>query len=247
MKVLGIIPARFHSSRFPAKALVNIGGKSMVQRVYEQAHQANKLNHLLVATDDERIYEHIDKLGYAVEMTDVTHQSGTDRCAQVSQRYPDYDLVVNIQGDEPFIQPTQIDAVIEPLLADHNLTISTLAKKIEHSELLFNPNVVKVVINRLGRAVYFSRATIPFVRQAVTQDWLNCADFYKHIGLYAFQREALLQITQLPVSALEQTEALEQLRWLDYGYSISVSVTQEESYGIDTPEDLERIKLMMGF
>jgi 3-deoxy-manno-octulosonate cytidylyltransferase (CMP-KDO synthetase) len=246
MKVLGVIPVRYHSSRFPAKALADIGGKSMVQRVYEQACQANKLDKVIVATDDERIYQHLEDMGCVVEMTSVMHQSGTDRCAEVANRHPSFQIVINIQGDEPFIQPQQIDKVIEPFFTDQQPAISTLAKKIDEEALLFNPNVVKVVVNRLGNAIYFSRATIPFVRQVESSEWLNYAVFFKHIGLYGFQREDLLNITQLPISALEKTESLEQLRWLDNGYTIAVSITDTETYGIDTPADLENVKKIMG-
>ncbi|MEM8527594.1 MAG: 3-deoxy-manno-octulosonate cytidylyltransferase [Bacteroidota bacterium] len=240
MKVLAIIPARYQSTRFPGKPLVEIQGKSMIQRVYEQAMKANLVNQVVVATDDERIFKHIQELNYTVEMTRSDHQSGTDRCAEVAKKYTDYQIIVNVQGDEPFIAPKQIDAVIRPLL-EQKAQISTLAKSISDLAILENPNVVKVVRNAMGNALYFSRSPIPFLRNLPRTAWLNQQLHFKHLGIYGFQRETLLKITQLPISILERAESLEQLRWLENGFSIAVELTDLESVGIDTPEDLEKI------
>lgn len=240
MKVLVIIPARYQSTRFPGKPLVDIDGKSMIQRVYEQAMKASLVDEVVVATDDERIFQHIKGLKYAVEMTRSDHQSGTDRCAEVAKKYEGYEIIVNVQGDEPFIAPEQIDAVIQPLLAQ-KAQISTLAKAISDLETLENPNVVKVIRRADGNALYFSRSPVPFFRNLPKAEWLNQQLHYKHLGIYGFQRETLLAITQLPPSQLEQAESLEQLRWLENGYSIAVEMTEIESFAIDTPEDLEKV------
>ncbi|MEM6697081.1 MAG: 3-deoxy-manno-octulosonate cytidylyltransferase [Bacteroidota bacterium] len=240
MKVLAIVPARYQSTRFPGKPLVDIHGKSMIQRVYEQAKKASLVDEVIVATDDERIFQHVKNLNYVVEMTRSDHQSGTDRCAEVAQKYSEYEIIVNVQGDEPFIAPEQIDAVIRPLLKQ-KAQISTLAKAISDLATLENPNVVKVVQRADGNALYFSRSPIPFLRNLPKTEWLNRQLHYKHLGIYGFQREALLTVTQLPPSKLEQAESLEQLRWLDNGYSIAVALTEIESFGIDTPEDLEKV------
>lgn len=240
MKVLVTIPARYQSTRFPGKPLVDIQGKSMIQRVCEQAMKASLVDKVVVATDDERIFQHVNDLGYAVEMTNPNHQSGTDRCAEVAKKYKEYEIVVNVQGDEPFIAPEQIDMVIQPLLAK-KAQISTLAKAISDLEMLENSNVVKVVRRADGNALYFSRSPIPFLRSVPQKDWLHQQLHYKHIGIYGFQRETLLVITQLPPSKLEQAESLEQLRWLENTYSIAVELTELESFGIDTQEDLEKV------
>ncbi|MEN0048540.1 MAG: 3-deoxy-manno-octulosonate cytidylyltransferase [Bacteroidota bacterium] len=240
MKVLAIVPARYQSTRFPGKPLVDIHGKSMIQRVYEQAKKASLVDEVIVATDDERIFQHVKNLNYVVEMTRSDHQSGTDRCAEVAQKYSEYEIIVNVQGDEPFIAPEQIDAVIRPLLKQ-KAQISTLAKAISDLATLENPNVVKVVQRADGNALYFSRSPIPFLRNLPKTEWLNRQLHYKHLGIYGFQREALLTVTQLSPSKLEQAESLEQLRWLDNGYSIAVALTEIESFGIDTPEDLEKV------
>jgi 3-deoxy-manno-octulosonate cytidylyltransferase (CMP-KDO synthetase) len=240
MSVLAVIPARYQSSRFPGKPLVDIGGKSMIQRVYEQVEKAAQVSMAIVATDDDRIYQHVFGFGGKVMMTSSEHQSGTDRVAEVAQAYADYDFVINIQGDEPFIDPGQIDVVAEDLIG--GASISTLAKKIEDADSLFNSNVVKVVFNQKKRAMYFSRSTLPFLRNYAQEEWIQKGSFYKHIGLYGFERETLLQITNLPLGHYEQLEALEQLRWLEAGFEISVNLTNKETIGIDTPEDIEKIK-----
>jgi len=243
MKILGIIPARYASTRFPAKALADINGKSMIQRVVEQARQSLSLNRVVVATDDERIYEHVSAFGGEVVMTGTHHQSGTDRCQEaLSLVGESFDYVVNIQGDEPFIQPRQIDLLTSVL--DGTTELATLVKAITDPQTLFNPNSPKVVVSQTGEALYFSRQPIPFQRDRSPEEWLRPDDgpaYYKHIGLYAYRTDILAQITQLPPSSLERAEALEQLRWLENGYRIRVVETDLESYGIDTPEDLLQV------
>lgn len=245
MKTIGIIPARFASSRFPGKPLAEIAGKTVIQRAYEQARQARSLGEVIVATDDHRIREHVESFGGQVMMTAPHHLSGTERCAEVAARVAGAGIIVNIQGDEPFIGPEQIDLVAEPLARSPSAQISTLAKKIEQEEELFNPNVVKVVFNRQQEAMYFSRSTIPHLRGIPEQEWLAKAEFYKHIGLYGFRREVLIKLAGLPPSRYEQWESLEQLRWLEAGFSIFVNLTEKETIGIDTPEDLERARAML--
>lgn len=240
--VLGVIPARFASTRFPGKPLVEIEGKSMIQRVYEQARLAEMVQQLVVATDDERIFHHVQDFGGTVVMTDPGHPSGTDRCAEVAQHYPEARLVLNIQGDEPFLQPAQINLLAATLLHQDQFPIATLAKRIESADDLHSPHVVKVVFSQEnGTALYFSRHPVPFVRGIPREDWLLHQAFYKHIGLYAFRREALMQIAQLAPTPLEKAESLEQLRWLEHGLTIAIGLTQLETTGIDTPDDLERL------
>lgn len=239
--VLGIIPARYASTRFPGKPLAVIAGKSMIQRVYEQAMQARHVQQVVIATDDVRIYDHVQAFGGAVVMTNAEHPSGTDRCAEVAHQFPEAEVVLNIQGDEPFVQPEQIDLLVETLLHSGNCSVATLAKRIEQSETLHNPNAVKVVFSPQHGAIYFSRHAIPFVRGAAPETWLEHAEFFKHIGLYAFRRDALRQIEQLQPTPLERAESLEQLRWLENGLRIAVGVTDWETVGVDTPEDLARI------
>ncbi len=240
---LGIIPARFASSRFPGKPLVDILGKTMIQRVYEQASQASQLDAIVVATDDERIFSHVQSFGGNVVMTSPTHLSGTDRCAEVTQQveYSRFEIIANIQGDEPFLQPAQVDLAVNFLVSQPSgVSISTLLKKIENPADLFNPNVVKAVFDKAGNALYFSRQPVPFLREVAPENWLSQGEFFKHIGLYVFRREALLEISKLPPSRLELAESLEQLRWLENGYKIGVAVTEMETFGIDTPEDLAK-------
>ncbi|HEV7348112.1 3-deoxy-manno-octulosonate cytidylyltransferase [Telluribacter sp.] len=240
MKILGIIPARYASSRFPAKALVEISGKSMIQRVYEQAAQATRLEQVVVATDDARIFSHVQEFGGRAVMTSPDHQSGTDRCFEALQAIGmQADYVINIQGDEPFIHPNQIDRLAEVL--DQQTELATLVKVIEDEEILFNPNVPKVVLTRQQQVLYFSRQTVPYLRGLPSSDWLSSHTFYKHIGIYAYRTDILAAITRLPVSALEKAEALEQLRWLENGYTIRAVITPEDSHGVDTPEDLQRV------
>lgn len=242
MKTLAIIPARFASTRFPGKPLVEIQGKSMVQRVYEQASKASLVNAAVVATDDPRIFEHVLQFGGRAMMTATHHASGTDRCAEVAAHYPDTDFFVNVQGDEPFIQPEQIDLALEPLMRQSKqFAISTLAKAITHTEDIWNTNVVKVVFGHNGQALYFSRSAIPHIRGVEQDQWIQQAIFYKHIGLYAFTRQALMEVASLEKGSYEQAESLEQLRWLEQGYPIHVGITELETIGVDTPDDLHRL------
>jgi 3-deoxy-manno-octulosonate cytidylyltransferase (CMP-KDO synthetase) len=239
MKIIGIIPSRYASTRFPAKSLAVIKGKSMVQRVYEQAQQSSALNEVVVATDHPEIFDHVKKFGGVVCMTKSDHVSGTDRCHEVlTLQHTKYDYVVNIQGDEPFIQPTQIDLLAGKL--DGITEIATLVKQLETEEQLFNPNVVKAVLSDNGDALYFSRSPIPHVRNIPISQWLEKHTFYKHIGMYAYRADILERLTRLSVSTLERAESLEQLRWLENGFRISVAETFTETIGIDTPEDLQK-------
>jgi 3-deoxy-manno-octulosonate cytidylyltransferase (CMP-KDO synthetase) len=237
--VLAVIPARWASTRFPGKPLANIAGKSMIQRVLEQVNQSGTVNRAVVATDDARIFRHVQDLGGEVVMTNPEHPSGTDRCAEVAQQFPDAEIVLNVQGDEPFILPQQIDLLANTLLNNNLASIATLAKKIEQPDFLSNPNVVKVVFSEQIGAIYFSRHPIPFVRGYVPENWLEHQAFYKHIGLYGYRKDALMQIAGLSPTPLEKAESLEQLRWLEHGFRIAVGVTEWETLGIDTPEDLE--------
>ncbi len=239
---LGIIPARFESSRFPGKPLVDIGGKTMIQRVYEQAAKSG-LDEIVVATDDERIFKHVKSLNARVVLTSPFHKSGTDRCAEVAAlpEFAQVERVVNIQGDEPFIQPEQIDKILSALQNKDWPPISTLAKRIEKIEYLLDINTVKVVFSQQGKALYFSRSPIPFVKNEAQDKWLSEMAFYKHIGIYGFQKNTLLAISRLSPSRLENAESLEQLRWLEHGFNIGVQLTEFETIGIDTPEDLKKL------
>lgn len=240
MKIIGIIPARYASTRFPAKPLVDIGGKTMIQRVYEQALKCN-LAKVVVATDDERIANEVIRFGGDFVMTSTHHQSGTDRCAEVIKQLPEYDVAINIQGDEPFIDPKQVSLIAECFL-DKNVKLATLIKEIHTEDELFNINIPKVVINSNQQAIYFSRHPIPFIRGAANNaDWLTSHQFYKHIGIYGYQIKTLLELTRLPPSTLELAESLEQLRWIENGYQIQTKVTDIETIAIDTPDDLKKI------
>lgn len=239
MKIVGIIPARYGSSRFPAKALADIQGKPMVQWVWEKAKACPALSEVVVATDHPEIYEAVVKAGGRSCMTREDHQSGTDRCyealCQLTERY---DYAINIQGDEPFIKPEQISTLAS--LLNGQTELATLKKRIEDPDTLFSPNVVKVISNSDGQALYFSRSPLPHIRNQKEKDWLAHHAFYKHIGIYAYRVDILSKITQLTPSSLEQAESLEQLRWLQHGYEIQIAETQLETIGIDTPEDLEK-------
>lgn len=237
--ILGIVPARYASTRFPAKALADIGGKSMIQRVFEQVRKSKLVTEVIVATDHQEIFNHVKSFGGNVCMTKESHASGTDRCyeALVLQEKK-FDYVINIQGDEPFIQPGQIDLLAKEL--DGKTEIATLIKKIEDYEQLFNPNVVKATIDKNNVALYFSRSPIPHVRNTPEKEWITKSVFYKHIGMYAYRSDILKQLTNLPQSSLEKAESLEQLRWLESGFNISVAETNVETIGIDTPEDLNK-------
>lgn len=239
--ILGIIPARYASTRFPGKPLVDIGGKSMIQRVYEQAKKCRSLTDVVVATDDQRIFEHVTAFGGKVLMTADTHPSGTDRCAEVALLYPEHDVMINIQGDEPFINPEQIDKVASCF--NHAGTqLATLIKQINTTEELYSLSTPKVIINTNNEAIYFSRSPIPHVRGEEPQNWLHHNTYYKHIGIYGYKSDVLQQITRLPVSSLEKAESLEQLRWVENGYRIKTALTDMESHAVDVPEDLEKLK-----
>ena len=238
MNILGIIPARYASSRFPGKPLVDIAGKSMIQRVFEQAAKCADLNDVLVATDDDRIFDHVISFGGKAVMTGDQHQSGTDRCAEVASIHTDYDVIINIQGDEPYIEPEQISKLAACFKAP-DVQIATLIKRIKSEEELHNVNSPKVVVNNLNEAVYFSRSALPHIRGEQPENWLEFYTYYKHIGIYAYRADVLQQITKLEVSALEKAEALEQLRWIENGYRIKVAETEFETYAVDTPADLE--------
>ena len=240
MNILGIIPARYASTRFPGKPLVNIAGKSMIQRVYEQAKKCADLAEVMVATDDTRIYGHVLSFGGMAVMTSADHQSGTDRCAEVALQHPQYDVIINIQGDEPYIDPEQISKLAH-CFNDAGTQIATLIKKVQTVDELVNVNSPKVVINKLSEAVYFSRSPLPHVRGKQQQDWLNFYTYFKHIGIYGYRADVLQQITKLPVSPLEKAESLEQLRWIENGYRIKVAETELETFAVDTPGDLEKL------
>jgi 3-deoxy-manno-octulosonate cytidylyltransferase (CMP-KDO synthetase) len=239
MQVLAVIPARYGSTRFPGKPLVKLGGKTIIQRVWERARAMDCLGQVVVATDDQRIYEHAQDLGAQVQMTAETHRSGTDRIAEVAQHWPDCATVINIQGDEPFVRDDQVEALVR-VMQRTDAEIATLARQLAQKEDLFNPNVVKVVFNRRNEAMYFSRSTIPYIRDLDKKEWFAEQCFYQHLGMYAFRRDVLLEVTALLPSRYEQLESLEQLRWLEYGKRIQVALTDQPGIGIDTPADLER-------
>lgn len=243
MNPLIIIPARYQSTRFPGKPLAIINGKTMVQLTYEQAVKTGYTT--VVATDDERIAAVVEEFGGTVVLTAVSHPNGTARCREAAQLVAEkagkcFDVIINVQGDEPFIKPEQIQCLFE-VFEDKTIDIATLAKKITEKEELQNSNVVKVVKNAQNKALYFSRAPIPFVRDFAPEEWLNKHSFFKHIGMYAYRNEALKEIVDLSKGELEVAESLEQLRWLENDYTIAVIETAYESIGIDTPEDLKRI------
>ena len=238
MKFIGIIPARYASTRFPGKPLAMLGGRSVIQRVYEQV--AAVLEEAYVATDDERIFKAVEEFGGRVVMTRQDHKSGTDRIEEAAEKIgTQADVVINIQGDEPFIQKSQIET-LKSLFENSETQIGTLGKKFESIEAATNPNSPKIVTDKNGFALYFSRSIIPYIRGKEQTEWLQHFPFLKHLGLYAYRRDVLRQITQLPQSPLELAESLEQLRWLENGYRIRVGLTDVETVGIDTPEDLRR-------
>ena len=238
MKLIGIIPARYASTRFPGKPLAILGGKTVIERVYEKV--SSVLSDCYVATDDQRIADAVEAFGGRVVMTSADHKSGTDRIAEAIEKIGgDFDVVVNVQGDEPFIHPEQIVTLCH-CFDDPETQIATLGKPFESIEAAENPNSPKIVVDNRGFALYFSRSIIPFVRGVDRQEWLDHYPFLKHLGLYAYRWEVLLAVTRLPQSSLEKAESLEQLRWLQNGYRIRVGITHQETVGIDTPEDLER-------
>lgn len=239
--IIGLIPARYASTRFPAKPLIDIGGKSMIQRVYEQAKKSTYLSNVVVATDHPEIYNHVKNFDGNVCMTREDHISGTDRCYEaLSLQSESYEYVINIQGDEPFIQPEQIDLLAAVLTG--KTEIATLIKAIDQTEQLFNPNLVKAVIGKNDEALYFSRSPIPYLRNIKESDWITHHTFFKHIGMYAYRVDVLNELTKLQPSTLEKAESLEQLRWLENGFEILAVETSTESFGIDTPEDLVKAK-----
>jgi len=240
MQILGVIPARYGSTRFPAKALALIEGKPMVQWVYENASKATGLSDLVIATDHEAIEKAVKSFGGKVVMTKVEHPSGTDRAFEAYTKYGSkMDYVVNIQGDEPFIHHEQIEELIALLNGETQL--ATLVKVISDSELLFSANTAKVVVNQWEEALYFSRNPIPYLRNLPKERWVTAHNYLKHIGIYAYRADILEAITQLKQGVLEQAESLEQLRWLENGYTIRVGRTNYESLSVDTPEDLEKL------
>jgi 3-deoxy-manno-octulosonate cytidylyltransferase (CMP-KDO synthetase) len=239
--ITGIIPARFASTRFPGKPLANIAGKTMIRRVYEQASRSRLLNEVIVATDDERIFAEVTAFGGKVMMTSATHPSGTDRCREVCELLGlQSGYVINIQGDEPFIEPAQIDE-LAAVLDDGQTEIATQVSDVHTKETLFDPGVVKAVLNTKGEALYFSRMAIPCARGVNESEWPAVHRYYRHVGMYAYRIDILEKIARLPVSSLEKAESLEQLRWLENGYRIQCVLTQFESHGIDSPEDIEKV------
>ena len=238
MKFIAIIPARYASTRFPGKPLAMLGGKTVIQRVYEQASAV--LEEAYVATDDERIYQAVEAFGGCAVMTRADHKSGTDRLEEAATKIgTDADVIINIQGDEPFIQKSQIET-LKGLFENDETQIGTLGKPFENMEAVQNPNSPKIVCDSRGFALYFSRSVIPYVRGEEPANWLNHFPYLKHLGIYAYRRQVLHEVTQLPQSSLEKAESLEQLRWLENGYRIRVGITNVETVGIDTPEDLQR-------
>jgi len=244
--ILGIIPARYASSRFPGKPLVEIEGKSMIRRVYEQASQAKTIDKLVVATDDERIATHVKAFGGEVVMTKAEHPSGTDRCYEAFKNVAgDFNYIINIQGDEPFLDPQQIDEL--GAVCKGQTELATQMIKVDNSAFLFDQGEVKIVLNHENEALYFSRMVIPFIKGKPEAEWHLHHSYYRHVGMYAYRRDVLQAITKLPVSALEKAESLEQLRWLEAGYKIKCVETTFDSHCVDTPEDIERVlKLMKG-
>ena len=238
MKFMAIIPARYASTRFPGKPLAVLGGKTVIQRVYEQV--SSVLSEVYVATDDERIYQCVESFGGRAVMTRTDHKSGTDRIQEAVEKIgTDADVIINVQGDEPFIQPSQVETLMH-LFDASETQIGTLGKPFESLEAVENPNSPKIVTDVRGFALYFSRSIIPFIRGVERADWFGQYPFLKHLGIYAYRRNVLAEVTQLPQSSLEKAESLEQLRWLQNGYRIRVGLTDVETIGIDTPEDLHR-------
>lgn len=242
MKILGVIPARYASTRFPGKPLADLLGRSMVERVFRQCSKSAHLADVVVATDHREIYDHVIGFGGKASLTSPEHPSGTDRCYEtLAQQNSTYDFVVNVQGDEPFIDPGQIDLLCASL--DKNTELATLIQKITTLEQLLAPTEAKVVLNRHGEAMYFSRSPVPFVQKVPQEEWLKHTTFYRHMGLYAYRSDVLKAITQLPVSPLERAESLEQLRWIENGYRIkTVETDAEDGMCVDTPEDLEKAR-----
>jgi 3-deoxy-manno-octulosonate cytidylyltransferase (CMP-KDO synthetase) len=246
--IIGIIPARYSSTRFPGKPLINIKGKSMIERVYEQSIKSKSLNKVIVATDDDQILNHVLDFGGQAIMTHKDHASGTDRCFEaLSLLKESYQYIINIQGDEPFIEPAQIDELAETL-NNSKVEIATQMIAIKNESELFDPGEAKIILNKHNEALYFSRAAIPYLRNSVQDQWHIHHTFYRQVGMYAYRNDILKKITKLPVSTLEKAESLEQLRWLQNGFKIKCVLTKYESHCVDVPEDVERIlRLKKGF
>lgn len=244
--IVGIIPARYASTRFPGKPLIEIAGKSMIQHVYERAKKSAALQEVVVATDDSRIYHHVKAFGGEVVMTGAEHPSGTDRCYEALQQLREpYKYVINIQGDEPFIDPKQIDE-LAAVLQDGTTELATQMIPVTDHDVLFDMGEVKIVLNDKLEALYFSRMVIPYIKGVDQAVWHNHHTYYRHVGMYAYRADVLEQITKLPVSTLEKAESLEQLRWVEAGFKIKCAVTQFDSHCIDTPEDIEKVLRLMG-
>jgi 3-deoxy-manno-octulosonate cytidylyltransferase (CMP-KDO synthetase) len=243
--ITGIIPARYASTRFPGKPLIDIQGKSMLQRVYEQATKSKLLNYVAVATDDERIAAHVQNFGGNVVMTANHHPSGTDRCWDALQQLNgNFNYVINIQGDEPFIEPAQIDE-LAAILQDGSTELATQMIAVDNHTILFDKGEVKIVLNSNNEALYFSRMVIPFLKGVEEMEWHKHHTYYRHVGMYAYRKDVLEKITKLPVSTLETAESLEQLRWVQNGFKVKCVTTQFESHCIDTPEDVEKVLILM--
>lgn len=246
MQILGIIPARYASTRFPGKPLAMIGGKPMIEHVWRGVSNTGAVDRVIVATDDQRIADTVKAFGGEAMMTSTTHRSGTDRCGEVMERLGKeaarYEVVINIQGDEPRVAARQLLAVAQCFADDPSTEVATLCKRIERSDELLSPNVVKVVRNLAGDAIYFSRQPLPHLRGVEPAEWLLRQDYYKHIGIYAFRRDVLQRVVQMAQTPLELSESLEQLRWLENGLRISVRETDVENIAIDTPEDLKKLE-----
>ena len=242
MKIIGVIPARYESSRFPGKPLIDLKGKSMIQRVYEGAKQCNQFEQVIVATDDIRIFDEVRSFGGEVMMTSLSHQTGTDRCGEVAVNY-DCDVVINIQGDEPLVNPLQLDQLLSAF-SHSDVSIATLGIPTSDEADLLNPNRIKIVLDHQENALYFSRSCVPNSHH-FKGEYLSNYPFLRHIGLYAYRANTLAQICQLTPTALEKMESLEQLRWMYYGYSIKVVQTTIETPNIDTPEDVENVLLFL--
>jgi 3-deoxy-manno-octulosonate cytidylyltransferase (CMP-KDO synthetase) len=240
MSTLGIIPARYASTRFPGKPLAMINGKSMLQRVYEQAVKAQSLSDVIIATDDERIQSHAAGFGARSVITKSEHPSGTDRCYEAYLlNNKKFDYVLNIQGDEPFLEPEQIDSLAK--ICDGNVEIATQMIKCNNHEVLFDKGEVKIILNHKKEALYFSRNVIPFIKGVTENEWHLHYNYYRHVGMYAYRIDILEKITELPPSPLEKAESLEQLRWLENGFKISCTETNYDSHCVDTPEDIEKV------
>lgn len=240
MKIIGIIPARWGSTRFEGKVLANIAGKPMLQHVYERAKQAKLIDGVLIACDDERIFKACEKFGARVVLTSSNHPSGTDRIAEAAKKIS-CGLVINIQGDEPLIKPSVIDDLARVMMEERVATVGTLIKKIENKQEIENPNIVKVIVDQHKYALYFSRAVVPYPRDQKDREGIV---YYKHLGIYAYRKDFLLNFKNLPKSNLEEIERLEQLRILEAGYKIKTVLTQAETIGVDTPEDLEKVEAL---